>query len=364
MRTPSRLSLLIPVTFCLLALSACISSGGPSSSVAPDGLQVIPSSTSVSLNQTMSFQATGGAPPYTYQVNGVGTIDGSGNYQAGPSPGQAEIQVTDANAESAYAMVSVVQMASSSSPYGSPSGGGCASSIYYGSCSGSPYGTSPYGSSPYGSSPYGSSYGSSYGGSTYSSPYVSSPTSAYNPTASSAYYSQSAFSAREMSLVGRPGWSPTTSSQLTQDPPARGQVVAVEDRPLGTGGDAVHMKYLETGLRHPLVRLEELVQKDHQVVAARAIVEDQFLVALRPGLSESDLQAVASQSGAHISKAIQSGSAATYLVTLDENGGTPEIPLSAGFLSRRSQLKQALQAVGEVSPNFVARAPASSPSSH
>ena len=72
-------------------------------------LQILPSNTSLAVNQSLAFQVTGGTPPYQFQDNGVGAIDNSGNYQAGAIVGQAQIQVSDTTGSTAYATVTVVQ---------------------------------------------------------------------------------------------------------------------------------------------------------------------------------------------------------------------------------------------------------------
>ncbi|MBI3558492.1 MAG: hypothetical protein HY074_19655, partial [Deltaproteobacteria bacterium] len=60
-------------------------------------LAISPSSTSLSINTSTNFTATGGVPPYSYSVfTGGGTINAAnGRYAAPSAPGTATVRVTD-----------------------------------------------------------------------------------------------------------------------------------------------------------------------------------------------------------------------------------------------------------------------------
>jgi hypothetical protein len=250
------------------------------------GLQVFPSSTTVSVDQGLSFQVTGGTPPYQFQVSGVGMIDPNGNYQAGSTPGQAQVQVVDTNNNTGTATVSVVQSASNGYP------------------------NQPY----------------------------------------SNQYRMSRKDARPLR-----GWSASTTPD-PRKPIVNGPVLAMDERNLDSGGDEIRSKFVETSLRHPLVRVDTLIE-NKSVVATRAIVEDQFLVTLRDGSSEGDLLAVLDQAGAHVSQRVTDDG--TYLVSLDRGAGSAGAPVTGDLISRRARLKRMLLGVGAVLPNYLTRDPAS-----
>ena len=56
----------------------------------------------------MNFNVSGGTPPYQFQLNGVGAISSTGNYQAGSSAGTGTIQVMDSAGLTGTATVNVV----------------------------------------------------------------------------------------------------------------------------------------------------------------------------------------------------------------------------------------------------------------
>ena len=74
--------------------------------------QIEPSSTTLNTGQSLSFQVSGGTPPYQFQLSGVGSLNSAGYYLAGNTTGQAQIQVTDASSNMTTATVSVVQAGS------------------------------------------------------------------------------------------------------------------------------------------------------------------------------------------------------------------------------------------------------------
>jgi hypothetical protein len=152
-------------------------------------------------------------------------------------------------------------------------------------------------------------------------------------------------------------WSATTAAKMKKNPQIRGQTLAVDERQIDTKGDAVESKYVVTGLKHPIVRVDKLIE-DKQVVATRAVVEDQFLVTLQPGHSESDLSNLVTGDKAHISKTLKPGS--VFLVSMDAPVGG--VAISKDFLTSRDQLKKDLRKLGAVTPNFVSRSPAAASS--
>lgn len=96
-------------------LSACTI---PLNGTGSGGLQIYPSSTSIAPGQGMTFQVSGGAPPYQYQVSGDGTVDTSGDFTAGTYTGSAQVAAVDTVGNTVYASISVLQ-AGSYNPYGS-----------------------------------------------------------------------------------------------------------------------------------------------------------------------------------------------------------------------------------------------------
>jgi hypothetical protein len=74
----------------------------------PADIQISPSSESIIVNHDIAFSAAGGTSPYTYNLqSGEGTVTTSGQYQAGVSPGQSIVTVTDANGNAASATITV-----------------------------------------------------------------------------------------------------------------------------------------------------------------------------------------------------------------------------------------------------------------
>jgi len=71
-------------------------------------LDISPSLSTIYINQTQQFIATGGEPPYTFHVlTGPGSIDSEGLFTAASTQGISTIQVTDSNGESKSATVLV-----------------------------------------------------------------------------------------------------------------------------------------------------------------------------------------------------------------------------------------------------------------
>lgn len=75
----------------------------PALSAFPDAITMTASS-----GQAQAFTGVGGAPPYTYVVQGAGTIDAAGRYVAGTSSGRATVRVRDAQGSTATASVDLV----------------------------------------------------------------------------------------------------------------------------------------------------------------------------------------------------------------------------------------------------------------
>jgi hypothetical protein len=236
-------------------------------------IQIVPSSTTVGLNQGLSFQISGGTPPYQFSDSGVGSVSSSGYYEAGASTGQAQVYVTDANGNTGSATISVVSAAANVS-------------------------------------------------------LLSSGTQTK-------------------------GWSLTSAADLKLNPLVRGQLIGVEDHGLQADGESVQSKYLVTELKHPVVRVDELLDGNTKV-AVRALIEDQFLVTLQQGFSDSDLLAILSPVGARISKKLSSN---TYLVSMSGKSEIGPSGISADFMSKREQLKQELKTIAQVTPHYVSRAP-------
>ncbi len=275
--------------FCLFALSISGCTNGQFFGMSLNGgasttLQLEPSSTTVNPGQSMTFQAEGGTPPYQYQLNGPGSISSNGYYTAGTYTGVTQIQVTDANYNTAIANVSVVQSVSSN----------------------------------------------------------------YSVDAENLYN-------------GNHLWQATNARELSSNPPIQGKVIAASSRALDAQGDSVQSEFIQTNLKHPLVRMDQLVE-GNQVVAVQAVIEDQFIVKLQPGFSESDLLRVIQTAGAHISKRISpvSSQSDTYLVSMNHQANQKTgATINADFLSERRQLKNSLKQIAQVIPNSVTRAPAS-----
>jgi hypothetical protein len=287
MTTQKRTTWLLFFTLSALMVSGC--SLFPMSSATP---LLMPSSTSVSTGQSLSFQVSGGTPPYQFQVNGVGSIDNSGNFQAGSSTGQAQIEVSDANGNQGSATVSVIQA--------------------------------------------GSTYGNTI-----------------NTVSQS--YAQGNLSLDQV----RAGWSATSSTELKKTPLVQGQIVAEADRTIDPQGDKLYSEFIQTNLKHPLVRQDELIEGKH-VVAVHAVIEDQFLVKLQSGYSESDLSTILSSNGAHISRRLTDPR--TYLVSMGKQGAQSEVTsVSSHFLAKRDLLKQQLKTIATVMPNYISRVPAFDP---
>lgn len=72
---------------------------GPGVKVAPSGVQLPP-------HGSYTFAATGGNGSYLWTIDGAGTIEGSGNYRAGPSGG-ATVHATDTLGNTASATVTI-----------------------------------------------------------------------------------------------------------------------------------------------------------------------------------------------------------------------------------------------------------------
>jgi hypothetical protein len=155
----------------------------------------------------------------------------------------------------------------------------------------------------------------------------------------------------------RPGWNATNSAALSKAPLVQGQVVAESDRTIDPQGDKLYSEFIQTNLKHPLVRQDEII-KDQKVVEVHAVIEDQFLVKLQKGYSESDLSAILSNNGAHISRRFPNAEA--YLVSMGKKGAHSEVTsLTASFLAQRDLLKQQLKTIAKVAPNYISREPAS-----
>ena len=73
------------------------------------GLQISPTAQSLSINQTLSYSASGGVAPFVYSiVSGVGSINASsGLYTAPASSGSANVRVTDSLGNTSNATVNV-----------------------------------------------------------------------------------------------------------------------------------------------------------------------------------------------------------------------------------------------------------------
>jgi hypothetical protein len=85
-------------------ISGCAKTTTPS----PADIQISPSSESVIVNHDITFSASGGTSPYSYNLqSGEGTVTTSGQYQAGTSPGESIVTVTDANGNAASATITV-----------------------------------------------------------------------------------------------------------------------------------------------------------------------------------------------------------------------------------------------------------------
>lgn len=73
-----------------------------------DALVISPSSQSLGLNATQVFSTTGGVLPITFSVaSGFGTVDSSGLFTAGSSPGTSVVRATDAFGNTSKATVNV-----------------------------------------------------------------------------------------------------------------------------------------------------------------------------------------------------------------------------------------------------------------
>jgi hypothetical protein len=152
--------------------------------------------------------------------------------------------------------------------------------------------------------------------------------------------------------TGPIGWQPTNTLEERANPFIQGAIVGVDDEH-GPGGERVHSKFIETGLKHSLVRVDEEIE-NKQIVAVRAVVEDQFVVKLLPGYSTSDLSTLLAQLGAHVSKRLDFG---TYLISLDS--APTGLDFSADLLTKRKALRQKLESIAEVRANAIlSRAPA------
>jgi hypothetical protein len=298
------------------------------------GLQVYPSSTTLGLNQDMSLQVTGGTPPYQYQVSGTGSIDQNGNFQAGSVPGQAQITVSDATGLTVSSSVNIVQ---TSSNYNSPS-------------------TGTNGYSPL------NSYGSTNTSGGYSNSY---PSSGSTPNLTYSNYSMQRLETSSLAGVifsplvsNNQNWTPLNQEQLKKVPPVLGKVVGSNEKVLDAAGDTIRSQFIETNLKHPIVREDTLVEAK-QVVAVRAIVEDQFLIELYPTASQYELQKILDKEDAHISKILNKPN--SYLISMTKAGAnkaeTEGKMISPDFFAKRARLKQELQTIAKVSPNYISEAP-------
>lgn len=73
-----------------------------------DALVISPSSQSLGLNATRAFSTTGGVTPITFSVaSGLGTVDSSGLFTAGSSPGTSVVRATDSRGNTSNATVNV-----------------------------------------------------------------------------------------------------------------------------------------------------------------------------------------------------------------------------------------------------------------
>jgi hypothetical protein len=72
----------------------------PALSAFPEAVTMTASS-----GQAQVFTGVGGAPPYTFEVQGPGTVDATGRYVAGTSSGRATVRVRDAQGTTAAATV-------------------------------------------------------------------------------------------------------------------------------------------------------------------------------------------------------------------------------------------------------------------
>jgi hypothetical protein len=72
-------------------------------------LQIVPSSITLAVDDTETFTATGGVPPYIYSIaSGGGTINTStGLYTAPGTPGGASVEVTDSVSSHSIALISI-----------------------------------------------------------------------------------------------------------------------------------------------------------------------------------------------------------------------------------------------------------------
>jgi len=110
---PSRGSLArVAVAAAILAFAAtaCDTSfyGVLGNKVSAARLAIAPVSTTVPVNGTLTFSASGGAPPYTYSgVSGSGTITASGVYTAPATAGTDTVQVKDRQGTVSLATISV-----------------------------------------------------------------------------------------------------------------------------------------------------------------------------------------------------------------------------------------------------------------
>lgn len=77
--------------------------------VASGPLTISPNTAVVGTDSTLLLTAWGGKPPYSFSVeSGIGSVNAStGVYTASSSPGSAEVEVTDADGDSATAMLTV-----------------------------------------------------------------------------------------------------------------------------------------------------------------------------------------------------------------------------------------------------------------
>jgi len=176
-----------------------------------------------------------------------------------------------------------------------------------------------------------------------------------------AYAPQDAQALPDASLAQTPsishGWAPTNTAENRKAPLVRGQIIGIEDKNLTDERESVHSQFIQTNLRHPVVRLDEL-KEGNRVIAVRAVTEDQFVVNLKPGYSEPDLSPILALGNARISRKLSTGS---YLVSMSKQGEMIGSVISTDFITKRDQLKIALQQIAVVTPNFLTRTPSDSP---
>lgn len=124
-----------PVQFLALVasvagLTAC--GGQPEDDLEPISfapkLVVTPVGVTIATQSNYQFQVTGGTPPYTFQVPAtIGTIQASGLFTSGNTPGSAQITLSDSEGQNSSAYVKVVGPVSISPTAAQVGGGGVVS---------------------------------------------------------------------------------------------------------------------------------------------------------------------------------------------------------------------------------------------